>query len=78
MQITGTFKHQKVQMRNDGIDPAKVSDKIYYLEKGVQVNGYGSIPKDYKCWSAIVKEKLIWKRGTRFLAKGCVKISISR
>ena len=22
-------------MRNDGIDPAKVSDKIYYLEKGV-------------------------------------------
>ena len=35
MQITGTFKHQKVQMRNDGIDPVKVSDKIYYLEKGV-------------------------------------------
>ena len=35
MQITGTFKHQKVQMRNDGIDPVKVSDQIYYLEKGV-------------------------------------------
>jgi fatty-acyl-CoA synthase len=35
MQITGTFKHQKVQMRNDGIDPLKVSDSIFYLEKGV-------------------------------------------
>ena len=28
-------QHQKVQMRNDGIDPVKVSDQIYYLEKGV-------------------------------------------
>jgi len=29
MQITGTFKHQKVQMRKDGID---VQDPIYFLE----------------------------------------------
>jgi len=34
MQITGTFKHQKVQMRNDGIDLSKVSDPIYFLDKG--------------------------------------------
>merc|ERR1712072_580474 len=34
MQITGTFKHQKVQMRNDGIDPEKVNDPIYFLQDG--------------------------------------------
>merc|ERR1711963_115129 len=26
MQVTGTFKHQKVQMRDEGIDPTKVRD----------------------------------------------------
>merc|ERR1711920_404108 len=35
MQITGTFKHQKVQLRAEGIDPAKVGDPIYFLENGV-------------------------------------------
>jgi len=34
MQITGTFKHQKVQLRNEGFDPSKVKDPLYYLENG--------------------------------------------
>jgi len=34
MEITGTFKHQKVQLRNEGFDPSKVADPVYYLEGG--------------------------------------------
>ncbi|CAJ1432144.1 unnamed protein product, partial [Effrenium voratum] len=29
METTGTFKHQKVQLREQGFDPAKVSDPVY-------------------------------------------------
>ncbi len=32
MQITSTFKHQKVEYRNEGYDPAKVTDPLYYLD----------------------------------------------
>ncbi|CAE7714080.1 Slc27a4 [Symbiodinium pilosum] len=31
MEVTSTFKHQKVQLRNDGIDLTKVQDPIYVL-----------------------------------------------
>jgi len=31
MEITGTFKHQKVQLRDHGCDPSKVSDKMFWL-----------------------------------------------
>ncbi|CAE7270998.1 Slc27a4 [Symbiodinium necroappetens] len=31
MEITGTFKHQKVHLRNEGIDLTKVQDPIYVL-----------------------------------------------
>jgi fatty-acyl-CoA synthase len=31
MEITGTFKHQKVQLRDHGCDPNKVSDKMFWL-----------------------------------------------
>ncbi len=31
MRITGTFKHQKVDYRREGYDPAKVSDPLYFL-----------------------------------------------
>mmetsp|Transcript_82618 Transcript_82618/g.256634 ORF Transcript_82618/g.256634 Transcript_82618/m.256634 type:complete len:589 (+) Transcript_82618:114-1880(+) len=34
MMITGTFKHQKVQLRNEGFDPSKVKDVLYYLDSG--------------------------------------------
>lgn len=32
MRITGTFKHQKVAYRDEGFDPAKVEDPLYFLD----------------------------------------------
>jgi len=34
MDTTQTFKHQKVQLRKDGIDPSVVSDRLFLLEGG--------------------------------------------
>jgi len=31
MEVTGTFKHQKVQLREHGCDPNKVSDNMFWL-----------------------------------------------
>ena len=31
IEVTGTFKHQKVKARNEGFDPAIVPDSLYYL-----------------------------------------------
>lgn len=31
IEVTGTFKHLKVQLRKEGIDPAKVTDPVYWL-----------------------------------------------
>ncbi|MEM7409804.1 MAG: long-chain-acyl-CoA synthetase [Myxococcota bacterium] len=41
MQITGTFKHQKVDYRRQGYDPSQVTDPLYFLdgEKFVPVDG---------------------------------------
>lgn len=32
MRITSTFKHQKVDYRDEGYDPSKVKDPLYYLD----------------------------------------------
>jgi fatty-acyl-CoA synthase len=32
MRITGTFKHQKVTYRDEGYDPAKVEEPLYFLD----------------------------------------------
>jgi acyl-CoA synthetase (AMP-forming)/AMP-acid ligase II len=32
MRITGTFKHQKTGYRDEGFDPGKVSDPLYFLD----------------------------------------------
>jgi acyl-CoA synthetase (AMP-forming)/AMP-acid ligase II len=32
MRITGTFKHQKVDYRKEGFDPAQVKDPLYFLD----------------------------------------------
>jgi fatty-acyl-CoA synthase len=32
MRITGTFKHQKNDYRNEGYDPSTVKDPLYYLD----------------------------------------------
>nr|QJU71813.1 long chain fatty acid transporter [Gambierdiscus polynesiensis] len=34
MEITGTFKHQKVQLREQGCDPRVVRDVLYWLSPG--------------------------------------------
>jgi len=32
ISITGTFKHQKVELRNEGMDPTKIKDPIYFYD----------------------------------------------
>jgi acyl-CoA synthetase (AMP-forming)/AMP-acid ligase II len=32
MRVTGTFKHQKTGYRDEGFDPSKVSDPLYFLD----------------------------------------------
>lgn len=34
MATTGTFKHVKTNLREEGFDPAKVKDALYFLEEG--------------------------------------------
>jgi len=35
-ETTATFKHQKVQLREHGCDPSKVSDKMFWLSPGTR------------------------------------------
>jgi acyl-CoA synthetase (AMP-forming)/AMP-acid ligase II len=37
MQVTGTFKHQKVDYRGEGFDPSVISDPLHLLDDGVYV-----------------------------------------
>ena len=37
MRITGTFKHQKVDYRQEGYDPRRVRDPLYVLDGDVYV-----------------------------------------
>jgi fatty-acyl-CoA synthase len=32
MEITGTFKHRKIDLVTEGFDPARLSDPIYFLD----------------------------------------------
>ena len=32
MEITGTFKHRKVDLVRDGFDPAKVADPLFFRD----------------------------------------------
>lgn len=35
IEVTGTLKHQKVSLRNEGVDPSKAgSDELYWLAPG--------------------------------------------
>jgi fatty-acyl-CoA synthase len=34
MQTTGTFKHQKEDLKKQGFDPAVIEDKLYFYQKG--------------------------------------------
>ena len=34
--LTGTFKHKKVDLRNEGFDITKISDKLYYKDNNIK------------------------------------------
>jgi acyl-CoA synthetase (AMP-forming)/AMP-acid ligase II len=52
MQVTGTFKHRKVDYRKEGFDPAEVSDPLYLLQDGRYV------PLDAPVFAAIESGEL--------------------
>ena len=37
MEVTGTFKHRKVDLVKEGINPANISDRIFFLDNGKYV-----------------------------------------
>ncbi len=47
MRITGTFKHQKVDYRQEGFDPRKVEDSLFVLD------GEGYAPVDEQRFAQI-------------------------
>jgi len=47
MRVTGTFKHQKVAYRDEGYDPKKVQDPLYFLD------GDRYVPLDDKLFSRL-------------------------
>lgn len=49
--VTGTFKHQKVKLRNEGADPSKVKDTIMFLDGKT----YSKLDQD--AWQKIVVGK---------------------
>ena len=36
MKTTGTFKHQKEDLKKQGFDPELIEDKIYFYQKNFQ------------------------------------------
>jgi solute carrier family 27 fatty acid transporter 1/4 len=34
MKTTGTFKHQKEDLKKQGFNPAEIEDKLYFYQKG--------------------------------------------
>ena len=51
VEVTGTLKHQKVALRNEGVDPARMGeDELYWLEPGAEkYTGFGQ-----KEWQRVV------------------------
>jgi acyl-CoA synthetase (AMP-forming)/AMP-acid ligase II len=37
MKTTGTFKHQKEDLKKQGFDPSMIEDKLYFYQKGKYV-----------------------------------------
>lgn len=53
MEITGTFKHRKVEMQKDGVDPDVIRDKMYWF-----ASGEGYVPFGKKEFQDIVGGKV--------------------
>jgi fatty-acyl-CoA synthase len=56
MEITGTFKLRKIELVNDGFDPEKIADPLYFLDP--RSNRYRAL--DAATYSAIVTGGLKW------------------
>jgi len=54
-RTTGTFKHQKVLLRNEGIDPNKVSDLLVWLDPVTKSNYVQFTIKEFQGLSSISK-----------------------
>lgn len=52
MRVTGTFKHQKVAYREEGYDPARVPDPLFFLEGDRYVPLDGSLFEKIKAGQA--------------------------
>jgi fatty-acyl-CoA synthase len=50
IETTGTFKHRKVDLVNDGFDPAKISDPLFFLD-----GERGYVPLDAKLHERILR-----------------------
>ena len=50
MEVTGTFKHQKVALRNQGADATKITDPLFFFDAAS--NAY--VPMDVKLWSNVI------------------------
>ena len=53
MRITGTFKHQKVDYRDEAFDPGKVKDPLYFYD------GKKYIPLDQKLYGKIERGEVL-------------------
>lgn len=50
VEVTGTLKHQKVALRDEGVDPSKMDGEVFWLERGAE--GYRVL--DEKGWHRII------------------------
>jgi len=54
LEVTGTMKHQKVALRNAGVDPGKVGgDKLFWLPPGAE----GYVEFRVKEWEGILERR---------------------
>jgi hypothetical protein len=53
MEITGTFKHRKVDLVRDGFDPRTISDALYFLDPKWDGKGPRYIPLDAETYQQI-------------------------
>jgi fatty-acyl-CoA synthase len=53
MRVTGTFKHQKTAYREEGFDPRRVSDPLYFFD------GERYVPLDLPLFSRIQRGELV-------------------
>ena len=55
LESTGTGKQLKVQLRNEGVDPAVVRDAVWWLKPGA---GEGYVPFGAGDWEALKAGKV--------------------